>query len=65
MNYLVFYVKDCSPLVRTFKNKKAAEKFAFKHQKLYTHFFSDNWVDYLIKGTILKKFSYLSRRGAK
>lgn len=56
MNYIVFYTKGCTPMIKEFKTFTAARKFADKHEKGNTFLHSDNWVDCIVKGTIVKTY---------
>jgi len=55
--YLLFYSKSCIPHVKQFKSKKAAITFAKEFLYTYEDNTDDNWVDFLIKGKIDKKYS--------
>lgn len=48
-SYLVFYTKDCTPHINTFKSLKTAKKFCDKFKVDET----DNWIDFIIAGEII------------
>ena len=56
MNYIVFYSQNCSPSIKQFKTKAAAMRFANKHEKLNNAEYSDNWVDCIVEGKLLKTY---------
>lgn len=55
--FIVFYTEGCSPKIKQFKTKAAAVRFANKHELLGAQEeYSDNWVDCIIDGSIVKTY---------
>jgi hypothetical protein len=57
MSYLVFYTEYASPMVKQFKSFTAARKFADSHELKRTEPYSDEWVDCIIEGKIVKTYN--------
>jgi hypothetical protein len=53
MKYFVFYVKECSPRVKSFESLNKARVFA---EKLDRKKNDDNWVETIIKGEFVDFF---------
>ena len=56
MSYLIFYTESCSPKLKKFSTKKEAVKFDEEHEKKNLAKYSDDWVDVIIKGDIVKTY---------
>lgn len=54
--FYVFYVDNCNPRCRKFASEKAAVRFADKHEKKNVGEYSDNWVDAVFLGHLIKKY---------
>ena len=54
MKFHVLYVLECSPKIKHFRNKPAAEKFIATFLKKHGTDNTGSWVDYLIEGRITK-----------
>lgn len=54
--YYIRYVEGCSPRTKSFKTREALEKFIAKFIKRHGAIDdrSDNWVDFIFKGEMLK-----------
>ena len=57
MKFLVFYVERCTPKVKAFKTKAAAVRFAERHEKKNTSLSSDDWVDAILCGKLVRDYS--------
>ena len=58
MTYIVFYTKNATPMIKQFKTKDAAIRFANKHEKLNTIRNSDDWVDCIVEGKVVKTYPF-------
>lgn len=56
MSYIVFYTEGCSPKIKKFKHKKAAVAWANCHERLNNGGTCDDWVDCIVKGSIVKTY---------
>lgn len=61
MKYILFYSEGCSPKIKRFNSEGEAEawagQFLLKHQDNQ----EDNWVDMLVRGQILERYSGWAR----
>lgn len=55
MNYFVHYVLDSTPLIKTFKTKKAAKEWMSKFEEDKVN---GDWIDFLVKGSIIESDEY-------
>lgn len=55
-NFIVFYTENASPKVKQFSTRAAAIRFANKHETLNQGQYSDEWVDCIVEGKIVKTY---------
>lgn len=55
--FIVFYTKKASSCIKKFKTLSSAQKFADKHELKNEMFYSDDWVDCIIQGKVVKTYS--------